>query len=207
MNSALMVVKRRVRGHGLSPALRCRHQDKDSKQFSQSGAPQFTNATGMVSAAWMKPTASAVKEVTHQGSTPSDHSEQPSQRQSIRLHGRSLRSVCRWSCRVATPRRAAHDVACGRGHFPARVAPFLVSHGVSQIRRVGGVVTGAPRLLPQTGTSTPKGLLAERQHWIERHISCSQMSSLAALRAVRPALGPLIAGGGRWPGLGRMGVR
>jgi hypothetical protein len=40
-----MVVKRRVRGHGLSPALRCRHQDKDLKQFSQSGAPQFTNAT------------------------------------------------------------------------------------------------------------------------------------------------------------------
>jgi len=66
---------------------RNRHQDKDLKQFSQSGTPQFTNATGMVSAAWMKPTASAVKEVTHQGSTPSGHSEQPSQRQSIRLHG------------------------------------------------------------------------------------------------------------------------
>jgi hypothetical protein len=82
-----MVVKRRVRGHGLSSAFRCRHQDRDLKQFSQSGAPQFTNATGMVSAARMKPTASAVKEVTHQGSTPSDHSEQPSQRQSIRLHG------------------------------------------------------------------------------------------------------------------------
>ena len=125
MNSALMVVKRRVRGHGLSPALRCRHQDKDSKQFSQSGAPQFTNATGMVSAAWMKPTASAVKEVTHQGSTPSDHSEQPSQRQSIRLHGRSLRSVCRWSCRVATPRCAAHDVACGGGISQLALPRFL----------------------------------------------------------------------------------
>ena len=176
------------------------------KQFSQSGAPQFTNATGMVSAAWMKPTASAVKEVTHQGSTPSDHSEQPSQRQSIRLHGHFKKRLPLVVSGSYAPVRSARR-GVWRGHFPARVAPFFVSHGVSQIRRVGGVVTGAPRLLPQTGTSTPKGLLAERQHWIERHISCSQMSSLAALRAARPALGPLIAGGGRWPGLGRMVVR
>jgi len=161
----------------------------------------------MVSAAWMKPTASAVKEVTHQGSTPSDHSEQPSQT-TIHTAARPIftkRLPLVVSGSYAPVRSARRGV--WRGHFPARVAPFFVSHGVSQIRRVGGVVTGAPRLLPQTGTSTPKGLLAERQHWIERHISCSQMSSLAALRAARPALGPLIAGGGRWPGLGRMVVR
>jgi hypothetical protein len=196
VNSALMVVKRRVRGHGLSPALRCRHQDRDLKQFSQSGAPQFTNATGMVSAAWMKPTASAVKEVTHQGLR--QRPFRTALPTTIHTAARPLRSVCRWSCRARGAQRATWRVA---GAFPSSCCPVFVSHGVSQIRRVGGVVTGAPRLLPQTGTSTPKGLLAERQHWIERHISCSQMSSLAALRAARPALGPLIAGGAVGQGL------
>ena len=205
MNSALMVVKRRVRGHGLSPALRCRHQDRDLKQFSQSGAPQFTNATGMVSAAWMKPTASAVKEVTHKGLRLATIQNSPPNDNPYGCTAFKKRLPLVASGSYAPVRSARRGV--WRGHFPARVAPFFVSHGVSQIRRVGGVVTGAPRLLPQTGTSTPKGLLAERQHWIERHISCSQMSSLAALRAARPALGPLIAGGGRWPGLGRMVVR
>src|SRR6476660_1147435 len=167
---------------------RNRHQDKDLKQFSQSGTPQFTNATGMVSAAWMKPTASAVKEVTHQGSTPSDHSEQPPNDNPYGCPAFKKRLPLVVSGSYAPVRSARRGV--WRGHFPARVAPVFLSHGVSQIRRVGGVVTGAPRLLPQTGTSTPKGLLAERQHWIERHISCSQMRSLAALRAARPALGP-----------------
>jgi hypothetical protein len=180
-------------------------RDKDLKQFSQSGAPQFTNATGMVSAAWRKPTASAVKEVTRQGSTPSDHSEQPSQRQSLRLHGRSSRSVCRWSCRVATPRRAAHDVACG-GAFPSSGCPVSrLTRRVSDPacrRREARRASYRKQARAHTKDCSPSGNTGSNGH-----ISCSQMSSLAALRAARPALGPLIAGGGRSPGLGRMAVR